>query len=186
MQSKQRSNTLMRPLIAAACSIIGLAACTTGSQYPSAQTQPIPAAPTLSMQGYGEIQFGEKLSQLPQALRDSMKQPIAPEERGCAYVAFTRYPNILFMVENDVITRADLRQNLPNSLNVTFNMSSAEVLKRHPSAVITEHKYDEAGHYLTLSAPDRRSAFVLEESKGRITEIRSGLLPSVKYVEGCA
>lgn len=90
------------------------------------------------------------------------------------------------MVENDVITRADLRQNLPNSLNVTFNMSSAEILKRHPNAVVTKHKYDEAGHYLTLSAPDRRSAFVLEESKGRITEIRSGLLPSVKYVEGCA
>lgn len=186
MQSKQRSNTLMRPLIAAACSIIGLAACTTGSQYPSAQTQPIPAAPTLSMQGYGEIQFGEKLSQLPQALRDSMKQPIAPEERECAYVAFARYPNILFMVENDVITRADLRQSLPNSLNVTFNMSSAEVLKRHPSAVITEHKYDKTGHYLTVSAPDRRTAFVLEESKGRITAIRAGLNPSVNYVEGCS
>ena len=186
MQPKQRSNTLMRPLIAAACSIIGLAACMTGSQYPSAQTQPIPAAPTLSMQGYGDIQFGEKLSQLPQALRDSMKQPIAPEERGCAYVAFTRYPNILFMVENDVITRADLRQSLPNSLNVTFNMSSAEVLKRHPSAVITEHKYDETGHYLTVSAPDRRTAFVLEESKGRITAIRAGLNPSVNYVEGCS
>ena len=186
MQPKQRSNTLMRPLIAAACSIIGLAACTTGSQYPSAQTQPIPAAPTLSMQGYGEIQFGEKLSQLPQALRDSMKQPIAPEERECAYVAFARYPNILFMVENDVITRADLRQSLPNSLNVSFNMSSAEVLKRHPSAVITEHKYDETGHYLTVSAPDRRTAFVLEESKGRITAIRAGLNPSVNYVEGCS
>ena len=186
MQPKQHTNTLMRPMIAAACSIIGLAACTTGSQYPSAQTQPIPAAPTLSMQGYGEIQFGEKLSQLPQALRDSMKQPIAPEERECAYVAFARYPNILFMVENDVITRADLRQSLPNSLNVTFNMSSAEVLKRHPSAVITEHKYDETGHYLTVSAPDRRTAFVLEESKGRITAIRAGLNPSVNYVEGCS
>ena len=186
MQPKQRTNTLMRPLIAAACSIIGLAACTTGSQYPSAQTQPIPAAPTLSMQGYGEIQFGEKLSQLPQALRDSMKQPIATEELECAYVAFARYPNILFMVENDVITRADLRQSLPNSLNVTFNMSSAEVLKRHPSVVITEHKYDETGHYLTVSAPDRRTAFVLEESKGRITAIRAGLNPSVNYVEGCS
>jgi len=119
-------------------------------------------------------------------LRTDIKRPIPAEERGCSYVEFKRYPDVAFMVENDIITRADLSKTQPNSLGASFGMTSAEILKRHPNAVVTKHKYDEAGHYLTLSAPDRRSAFVLEESKGRITEIRSGLLPSVKYVEGCA
>ena len=168
-------------------SIMGATACSTPSTPTESKTAPAPSAtPVLTTQGYGDIRFGDKMSQIPESVRASMKRPIPKDERECTFIEFTQYPNILFMLENDTFTRADMRGNIPNDLKLLIGMSSEEVLRRYPQAVVTQHKYVETGHYLTIWAPDKRSAFVLEEENGRITQIRSGLEPSVSYVEGCS
>ena len=144
------------------------------------------ATPMLSTSGYGAIRFGGQLNQLPQDIRASLKHPIDPAEFECTFVEFKRYPNVIFMVESGIITRADLLKNQPNSLDATFNMSSAKLRSRYPNMQVSQHEYEEKGHYLTLPTANKKSAFVLEEVKGRITAIRAGLQPSVSYVEGCA
>ena len=181
------------------CASLTLISCATPAQHsssipaprsePTAQsTTPPPktvAAPMLSTSGYGAIRFGGKLNQLPQDIRASLKHSIDPAEFECTFVEFKRYPNVMFMVESGIITRADLLKNQPNSLDATFNMSSAKLRSRHPNMQVSQHEYEEKGHYLTFPTANKKSAFVLEEVKGRITAIRAGLQPSVSYPEGC-
>jgi hypothetical protein len=60
-----------------------------------------------------------------------------------------------------------------------------KVKTMHPNVAIAPHKYDDEGHYLNLSTDDNRAAIVLEESKGKVTDVRAGVKPSAEYVEGC-
>ena len=64
-------------------------------------------------------------------------------------------------------------------------MTLAAVLKRHPQVTLRPHKYDAAGHYLVFPAASGTSEILAEESAGRVTLVRGGLLPAVEYVEGC-
>lgn len=176
-------------------SALGIIGCSTPPQHatsiPAPRTEPTAPKNTasplaLSTSGYGAIRFGSKLNQLPADILSTLKHPIDPDEFECTYVEFKRYPNVAFMVESGIITRADLLKNQPNTLGATLGMSSTQIRKRYPSMVVTQHEYEEKGHYLTFSTPNKKSAFVLEEVLGRITAIRAGLQPSVSYVEGCA
>ena len=89
------------------------------------------------------------------------------------------------MIEDGVITRADVNRAVKNSAKVVVGASLNAVKARFPSIVILPHKYDERGHYLVLATKDRKAAILFEESDGRVTEVRAGLEPSVEYVEGC-
>lgn len=139
-------------------------------------------AELLSPQGYGPIQFGMKIEAAEAAVKQSVTGKYS--RSGCDYVQFKQYPNLRFMIEDGVVTRADAKKGVKNSANIQAGMSLKQVKKMYPQAVIEPHKYDDEGHYVILSAPGNR-AIVLEESKGKITDIRAGLKPSVEYVEGC-
>jgi hypothetical protein len=143
----------------------------------------VAGGPVLSPLGYGSIKFGAKLSEVEAAL-DEQATPIN-REPGCDFVRFKRYSGISFMVENGVVTRADATPGIFNSARVTVGTSLKQVKKMHPDIQIEPHHYDEVGHYLTLTMRDKKAALVFEESAGKVTDIRAGLLPSVQYVEGC-
>jgi hypothetical protein len=56
---------------------------------------------------------------------------------------------------------------------------------------VTPHKYtaQQGGHYLTFmptDAVDRDFRLIFETLQGRVTQFRSGKLPEVEFVEGCA
>ncbi len=56
---------------------------------------------------------------------------------------------------------------------------------------VTPHQYTgpQGGHYLTYTpkdSGDKNYRIVFETLKGRVTQFRSGKLPEVAYVEGCA
>jgi hypothetical protein len=143
-------------------------------------------AQTISPQGYGVVRFGDKLS-LAQARMRQMATPSKTQRNAaCDYVKFNKYPGILFMVESGVVTRAESRTRwINNSARVRPGEALEAVQQRHPGIVVTPHKYDEQGHYLTLSSPDGEKALVFEESRGKVNSVRAGLQPSVAYVEGC-
>lgn len=138
----------------------------------------------LSEQGYGDVQFGAKLTDAEARLN----QRAEPQTRDadCSFVSFKRYPHILFMVEQGVVTRADAKPKIRNSAGVQVGASLAQVRRLHPGARVDLHKYDPEGHYIVLSSSDDRAALLFEESKGRITAVRAGIKPSVEYVEGCS
>ena len=142
-----------------------------------------PALPVLSAQAYGAVRFGESLVETEARLQQNAVPEIRTE--SCSYITFAQYPDIRFMIENGIVTRADAGPDIVNTSGFAIGGDSAELAKANPQIKIMPHKYEPESHYLILAAPDQMSALVFEESGGRITKVRAGVEPSVEYVEGC-
>ena len=138
----------------------------------------------LSAEGYGAIHFGMRIEAAESALKQRTKKKYTGQ--GCEYAEFRKYPNLRFMIEDGILTRADAGRGIRNSARVSVGTTLAKVKAMHPKVEIQPHKYDDDGHYLILDAAGGRSALVLEESGGKVTAIRAGIKPAVGYVEGCA
>ena len=136
----------------------------------------------LSPDGYGKIQFGQRLDQVERKL--GQRATPRPADPACSMVGFKRYPQVRFMVENGVITRADAKGVVRNSAGVTARMSAREALRHAPAMRSELHKYDKNGAYLVLPKGEDK-ALIFEASKGNITRMRAGTKPSVEYVETC-
>ena len=143
-----------------------------------------PAPATLSAAGIGSIRFGMTLEQAQQAAGGKATLP-EPFDPACSMVRFATLPKLRFMVENDVVTRADAEPGVENAVGIPFGATLADIRASHPEAQITPHKYDENGHYITFPSADGRSAIILEETGGKVTKMRAGLQPAVAYVETC-
>lgn len=143
------------------------------------------AGPTLSATSYGAIRFSERVEIVEKRLQERVPPPINAEEAHCRLFEFKAYPQMIFMIEDGVITRAGTSAPIPTSIGMTVGSSVKTIRRNFPGVKIEPHAYDPAGHYLTLKTENQKAAIVMEESGGRITEIRGGLIPSVTYVEGC-
>ncbi len=143
-----------------------------------------PAPATLSAAGIGSIRFGMTLEQAQQAAGGKATLP-EPFDPACSMVRFATLPKLRFMVENDIVTRADAEPGVENAVGIPFGATLADIRASHPEAQITPHKYDENGHYITFPSADGRSAIILEETGGKVTKMRAGLQPAVAYVETC-
>lgn len=141
------------------------------------------AEPVLSWDSYGEVVFGSRLSNVEMKLKEKSK----PQKRdpGCDFVRFHQYPKAEFMVEDGVVTRADVEAGVPNILEVPVGMPLSKVKIKYPKVHIEQHHYDEEGHYLIFKSRDGKKVIVMEEGGGKVTNIRGGIEPSVEYVEGC-
>jgi len=140
-------------------------------------------AQILSPRGYGDIQFGAQLADVESRLKEGAEP--RNREFGCDFVQFKKYPGVHFMVEDGIVTRADVAPNIPNSSGVRIGTRLSEVKRRFPEVKVEPHKYVEHGHYLSLPTADGKAALLFEEDDGRVTDVRAGLFPSVAYVEGC-
>jgi hypothetical protein len=141
--------------------------------------------PVLSATSYGQIRFGDTLGRAEKLLKEKTPEIADPDERLCRQVSFRAYPEVGFMVEEGVITRAESSVAVPTSLGLTIGASLEAVKKRFPSVVVEPHQYDPDGHYLILKSPGGKTALIMEEGHGKVTAVRGGLEPSVEYVEGC-
>ena len=163
-----------------------------GTTAPSASSTPSApaeapagaASNALSAAGIGSIRFGMTLEQAQQAAGGKATLP-EPFDPACSMVRFANLPKLRFMVENDIVTRADAEPGVENAVGVSFGATLADIRASHPEAQITPHKYDENGHYVTFPGADGRSAIILEETGGKVTKMRAGLQPAVAYVETC-
>ena len=133
--------------------------------------------------GFGEIQFGQPIK-LVEARLHQTAFPVK-REISSDFVRFKKYPNIRWMVEDGIITRADVMGNIKNSASVSLGMPVSKVKALHPHVRIEAHQYDGQGHYLVLDSPDGGFAILFEESNGNVTDVRAGKKPSVEYVEDC-
>jgi len=176
-----------------------LGACTKDPAPPQANTEARPAAGVsaphtpaaaaaapnvLRADGIGAIRFGMTLEQAQQAAGGKATLP-EPFDPACSMVRFPALPKLRFMVENDVVTRADAEPGVENAVGLPFGATLAQIRSSHPAAQVTPHKYDENGHYITFPGADGRSAIILEETGGKVTRMRAGLQPAVAYVETC-
>ncbi|MCE9616514.1 MAG: hypothetical protein K8T26_19745 [Lentisphaerae bacterium] len=139
----------------------------------------------LSPESYGAVKFGSRLSDIENRLGCQADPPERERDADCDFVTFATYPEVHFMVEAGIVTRADaLDDTVSNSLGITVGTSFEDVRRRFPSVVIEEHVYAD-GHYLIFRSRNGKRALLFEEVEGKITCVRGGLEPSVEYVEGC-
>ena len=136
----------------------------------------------LSPDGYGKIAFGQRLDQVERQL--GQRATPRPADPACSMVAFKRYPQVRFMVEQGVITRADAPSIIRNSAGISARMSVKDALRHQKGLRVGPHKYDEHGQYLTLAKGDNK-ALIFEASNGKLKRMRAGIKPAVEYVETC-
>jgi hypothetical protein len=139
--------------------------------------------PELTCRSYGLIKFGDKLTHVEKLMKE--KSDKTGFDFECDYVAFKKYPDVDFMVEEGIVTRAESTSaNVLNSLGIKILDSLESVLRRYPNVQMERHAYDE-GHYLIFKSSDGKYAMVFEEVQGEVVNVLAGLEPSVEYVEGC-
>jgi hypothetical protein len=142
------------------------------------------ASPVLSLNGFGSVRFGTRLSEVERQL-GAKAEPLGDSDPACSSVRFRSLPGARLMVESGVVTRADADTGTPNSLGLAVGDTLERARKDHQGLEMGPHKYLPTGHYLTFPSPDGSAAIILEVDESVITKIRAGLQPAVGYVEVC-
>lgn len=107
----------------------------------------------------------------------------------CHFRATDAQPGVRYALAGDVITRIETRDARYATLS---GVHVGDTLERAQQAYgkrlsVAPHPYFDKGRMLTVPSPDRRHALVMESNdQGRIITLRSGRLPEVGWLEGCA
>ena len=156
------------------------------SASPEATAEPGEGAGwTLGPQGAGPVRFGMSVEELRAAVE---VEPLGPAGE-CAYVVPKGAPDgLAFMVVDGRVVRADIRRGsgVPATIGVRTGDDEARALERlGPATEVRPHKYVE-GHYLTAPTGEGETWWVVETDRGTVTDLRAGLMPQVRWVEGCS
>jgi len=102
---------------------------------------------------------------------------------------------VSFMVSQGRIARVDIRDGQVTTIKgAKIGDTEDRIFSLYPSQIkATPHHYvgspPQNGKYLTFvpkDAADKNYRIIFETSKNRVTSFRSGQLPQVEYIEGCA
>ena len=183
-------NIAMAPAPGTAASAINTTAPTIASTTPApAMTAPLPSpsteTPVLSATAYDKVTFGDRLEDIEKLLGEKAPPPDQSDDENCWYAEFKAYPGVRFMVEEGRVNRLDSSEPVVTSIGHTIGALMAEISEAIPTATIEPNKYDPEKHYITVMSEDGKAAILLDESQGRVVNVRGGLLPAVQYVEGC-
>lgn len=141
--------------------------------------------------GWGLVRAGMTLAEAASVAgaptRDTTN--LMPE---CDYVSLRNaHPDVLFMVIKGRITRVDIRSpSVTTDEGAAVGDSEARITDLYGNRLVVEkHHYDERGHYMVVGPAlpaDSLYRLVFETDGARVTRYRSGLLPAVKWIEGCS
>ena len=137
----------------------------------------------LSAEAYGPVVFGSQLDDVERML--NVKVTREHEDPSCYYVKLPKYPGVKFMIEEGIVTRAEVNAEVPNTLSIKIGTPLDQIKKAHPNIIVTPHKYVSNGFYLVSKTVNGKNAIVMEVVDDKVTHIRAGIEPSVEYVEGC-
>jgi hypothetical protein len=157
--------------------------------------------PTLDSFGVGPLRFGmsfAEASDLAAASGATVKMEGEAIDQ-CRYVSFSHLPGFLFVIDENVVVRADLsdpRTFPPNSLRTFFGESVAAFAQRfHGTSpakqhVIVKSNPDEAegmGSVFSFSSPFGKGKTVLSAYSydGKVSSLRAGFTSHVFLKEGC-
>ena len=136
--------------------------------------------------GVGPLNVGMTLAQLTAKLH----QKLAESESGsdnCFYVHAPSHPHLAFMIEDGKMSRVDVdAPGITTSAGIQVGDPESRAQRIYGSKLkVTEHKYIDTGHYLTMRSADGRYGVRFETDKGKITEFYAGTYEAIQYVEGC-
>lgn len=176
-----------------------LSACTKAGAPPAADTTsttdsaPVAVATdswTVSPRGIGQLSAGMTLDEANAATGNALIIPATLEQ--CDWVRVKDAPKgLLLMVERGKITRVEIGDSstIATANGAKVGDTEAQIELLYPGNVeVQPHKYTD-GHYLVVTPvdPAEKDYRIVFETDGRkVLRYRSGLVPSVQYVEGCA
>jgi hypothetical protein len=153
--------------------------------------EPLSSQSTLTLDGIGPVRVGMTTTQAEQAA--GVPIPAADtSDNGCGYTHPQGIENLLFMVVGNQIARVDVVRDSPirTTSGAGIGNTAAEIEAMYPGQIeVWPHKYVQGGHYLVHIPTDagaRNYGIVFETDENDIvTQLRSGKLPEVTWVEGC-
>lgn len=161
----------------------------------------------LAIDGIGPIRVGMTIAQAEKSAGVQLVEKGARAgSGGCYFLSSKSGPADLgFMVisnrederidrTRDRIARVDVYRNsrITTVSGAKIGDTEARIKSLYAGKIqVTPHKYtrDQGGRYLTFvpsDAADRNYRLIFETLNGRVTRFRSGKLPEVEFVEGCA
>lgn len=155
----------------------------------SGQSQ-LTATSKVAINGIGPIRVGMTIQQAEASARTRLLSQGGKLD-NCWYVKPQGGPrDISFMVIDGQIARVDIYGNSRiTTISGARIGDSEDRIKSLYAVRITPHEYVQGGHYLTFipnDTSDRQYRLVFETDGRRVKQFRSGRLPEVEYVEGCA
>ncbi|MEG4286318.1 hypothetical protein QUB68_24620 [Microcoleus sp. A006_D1] len=152
----------------------------------------------LAINGIGPIRVGMTVDEASRSAKVRLlKAGIGGlSEELCSYVQPQGEPKgMSFMLTKGRIVRVDIRNKQVTTIRgAKIGDTEDRIFSLYPSQIkATPHPYvgrsPYNGKYLTFvpkDAADKNYRIIFETSKNRVTSFRSGQLPQVEYIEGCA
>ena len=136
--------------------------------------------------GIGPVRIGMTLAQLQAALHQKLTEQESRNDM-CYYVTAPGHDHLSFMIEDGKVVRVDVdAPGILTASGIQVGDSEARASKVYgPALKVTDHKYIDTGHYLTLRSADGRRGFRFETDNGKITMFYAGTYEAIQYVEGC-
>lgn len=145
----------------------------------------------LHAQGFGDALSGMSPAQISKALSSEFTVELwgPPEEKYlCYYISLNNTGHDLYiMIEEEKATRFEIHSsNLETTIGLKVGDSEESVIKLlNANLQIEDHPYmGEDGKYILYKTAED-SGYLFVTQHGIITEIRSGRLTSIEYIEGC-
>ena len=117
---------------------------------------------------------------------------IRPAMDECDFVRMKDWTDgPLFMIEKGIVSRVDVARTstIATEAGARIGDTEARIKTLYPGRVTVEpHKYTD-GHYLVVTpsaTADQAFRIVFETDGEKVLRYRSGRMPAVQYVEGCA
>lgn len=149
-----------------------------------------PASWTLSPQAFGPLPLGVPLQDAEGVLGEPLTPAYALNET-CDYVRPSAFPpGVAAMVVGDTLVRVDVDSTGVHT-DTGFGVGDTEAaLVAHygTQAAVTPHKYTgPEGHYVTVTDPgDPNRLLIFETDGARVVRFYAGVLPAVRWIEGCS
>jgi hypothetical protein len=136
--------------------------------------------------GVGPVKVGMTLAQLSAILYQKLSEDESGSE-NCFYVHARGHAHVSFMIEEGKLARIDVdAPGVATSTGIQVGDSEAHARQVYGVKLkVTEHKYIDTGHYLTVRSADGRYGVRFETDKGKITTFYAGNYDAIQYVEGC-
>ncbi len=147
--------------------------------------------------GLGTVTFGMTLDEAQAALGTPLVETrdAGSPSKTCRHVkrADGVEPSVVYMVENGKITRAEIFRPrgqpappIATAEGIAIGASDKTVRAKYRGRLkATPNTYSETGTDIEVFTPGGQNGLLFEIEKGTVASLRAGLVPSVRYIEGC-
>lgn len=149
-----------------------------------------PSAYRITPEGFGELRAGMSVAEANSAVGGTFALA-AEASTECSYAQWGGAPaGVRVMVERDTVVRIEVKEaGVSTREGARVGDNEGRINSLYTGRVfIRPHKYT-TGKYMIVMPPagaDTMYRMVFETDGEKVTEFRSGRMPSVEYVEGCS